>query len=84
MPRGRKDQSRSAKCDYHTDLLEVGADCENFVHEVFDRQDVILAESVLDDRVVRQRDTLAVNFAVAALVDQLADSLQVWLAEATG
>jgi hypothetical protein len=69
MPRKRKYQNRSAKCDYHTDLFEVGADGENFVHEVFDRQNVILAESVLNDRVIRQRDTLAVNFAVAALVD---------------
>jgi hypothetical protein len=54
------------------------------VHEVFDRQDVILAESVLNDRVIGQRDTLAVDFAVAALVDQLTDSLQVWLAKVMG
>jgi hypothetical protein len=52
------------------------------VHEIFDRQDVILAERVLNDRVIGQRDTLAVDFAVATLVDQLADGLQVWLAEA--
>ena len=54
------------------------------MHQVFDRQDVILAESGLDDGIIGQRYTLAVNFAVAALVDQLADSLQVWLAEAMG
>ncbi len=65
-----------------SDLLEIGADSENLVHEIFDRQDVILAESILNNRVVGQRDTLAVNFAIAALVDQLADGLQVWLAEA--
>jgi hypothetical protein len=54
------------------------------VHKVFDRQNVIFAESVLDDRVIGQRYTLAVDFAIAALVDQLADSLQVWLAEKMG
>jgi len=54
------------------------------VHEIFDRQDVILAESVLNDRVIGQRNTLAVDFAVATLVDQLADGLQVRLAETVG
>ena len=54
------------------------------MHEIFDRQDVILAESVLNNRVIGQRDTLAVNFAIATLVDQLADGFQVWLAEAMG
>ena len=54
------------------------------MHEIFDRQDVILAERVLNDRVIGQRDTLAVDFAVATLVDQLADGLQVWLSEAMG
>ena len=64
-----------------SDLLEIGTDGEDFVYQIFDRQNVIFAESVLDDRVIGQRYTLAVDFAVAALVDQLADSLQVWLAE---
>ena len=54
------------------------------MHEIFDRQDVILAESVLNDRVIGQRNTLAVDFAVATLVDQLADGLQVRLAETVG
>jgi hypothetical protein len=53
------------------------------VYEIFNRQDVILAEGVLNNRVIRQRDTLAVDFAIAPLVDQLTNSLQVRLAEVT-
>lgn len=53
------------------------------MHEIFNRQYVILAKSVLDDRVIGQRNALAVYFAVAPLVDQLTDSLQVGLAEVT-
>ena len=63
-----------------TDLLEVGASSEDLVYEIFDGEDVVLAESLLDDGVVRERDTLLVNLAVAALVDKLADRLQVGLA----
>ena len=54
------------------------------MHKIFDRQNVIFAERALDDRVIGQRYTLAVDFAVAALVDQLADTLQVWLAKKMG
>jgi hypothetical protein len=53
------------------------------VYEIFNRQDIILAEGVLNNRVIGQRDTLAVDFAVAPLVDQLTNSLQVRLAEGT-
>ena len=63
-----------------SDLLEIGTGGEDFVYQIFDRQNVIFAESVIDDRVIGQRYTLAVDFAVAALVDQLANSLEVGLA----
>ena len=49
------------------------------MHEILDGQDVILAKSILDDGIIGQRDTLTIDFAVATLVDQLADCLQVWL-----
>ena len=49
------------------------------MHEILDGQDIVLAKSILDDQVIGQRDTLTVDFAVATLVDQLADSLQVRL-----
>ena len=52
------------------------------MHEVFDGEDVVLAECLLDDRVVGEGDALLVDLAVAALVDQLADGLEVWLATA--
>ena len=50
------------------------------MYEIFDGEDVVLAESLLDDGVVRERDTLLVNLAVAALVNELTDGLQVRLA----
>lgn len=48
--------------------------------EVLDREDVVLAESLLDDRVVGKRNALLVDLSVSALVDQLTDRLQVRLA----
>jgi hypothetical protein len=53
------------------------------MYEIFHRQDVILAESVLNDSIVGQGNTLAADFAVAPLVDQLTDGLQVGLAKVT-
>jgi len=35
-----------------SDLFEVRANSENLVYEIFDRQDLILSESVLNDRVI--------------------------------
>ena len=48
--------------------------------EIFDREDVVLAKCLLDDLIVRERDTLLVDFAVATLVDELTDRFQVGLA----
>ena len=61
-------------------LLEVGTGGEDLVHEILDREDVVLAEGRLDDGVVGQGDALLLDLAVTALVDQLADGLQVGLA----
>jgi len=63
------------------DLLEVGADGVDLVDEILDREDVVLAECGLDRGVVGERNALLVDLAVAALVDELADRLQVRLAE---
>ena len=63
-----------------THLLEVGARSEDLVHEILDGEDVVLAEGLLNDGVVGEGDALLVNLAVAALVDKLADRLQVGLA----
>ena len=53
------------------------------MHEILDGQDVILAKIILNDRVGGQRNTLTIDFAIATLVDQLANGLQVRLSNAT-
>ena len=50
------------------------------MYEVLDREDVVLAESLLNNLVVGEGDTLLVDLAIAALVDQLANRLEVGLA----
>lgn len=61
-------------------LLEVVSHGEDFVHEIFQADDVLLAERLLDDAVVRERNALLVGFAEAALVHELAHGLQVRVA----
>jgi len=61
-------------------LLEIRTGGEDFVNKIFNRDDVVLAERLLNHTVVREGDTLLVDLAVAAFIDKLADSLQVWLA----
>ena len=61
-------------------LLEVRASGEDLVDEIFDGEDVVLAEGLLDDLVVGKGDALLVDLSVAALVDKLTDGLQVGLA----
>jgi len=60
-------------------LLEVGSNSEDFVDQILDRNDTILAKALLDELVVGQGDALAVDLAVSALVDELADGLEVRL-----
>ena len=66
-----------------THLLEIGANGEDLVHEILNGEDVVLAQSPLDDGVVGERDTLLVDLAVSALVDKLAYRLEVGLADRT-
>lgn len=58
-------------------LLEVRPGSDNLMHEIFDAKDVVLAQVLLDDGVVGEGSALFVDLAVAALVDQLADGLEV-------
>lgn len=69
-----------ANRSFYTYLLEVGSSREDLVDEVLDGEDVELAKSLLDDLVVGERNALLVDLAVAALVDELPNSLQVRLA----
>ena len=58
-------------------LLEVGANSEDLVDQVFHAYDAVLAEVLLDDGVVGKSDALLVDLTVTTLVDELTDSLEV-------
>jgi hypothetical protein len=64
-----------------TDLLEVGAGSGNLVNEIFYGENFVFAERLLDDGVVGKGNTLLVDLAVAALVNEFTDGLDVWLAK---
>lgn len=59
------------------DLLEVGANGVQLVDQILHTDDAVLAEVLLDDLVVGEGNTLLVDLAVTALVDELTDALQV-------
>jgi len=61
-------------------LLEVRANGEDLVDEILHADDVVAAEGLLDHLVADKRDALAANLACTALVDHLADSLEVRIA----
>lgn len=54
-------------------VLEVGPGRGDFVDEVLDGQDPVLAEVLLDDGVGSQGQALAVDLCVSTLVDQVTD-----------
>jgi hypothetical protein len=58
-------------------LLEVGANSVDLVDEVLDADNAELAEVLLDEVVVGDREALLVDLSVTALVDKLTDGLQV-------
>lgn len=58
-------------------LLEVRPNGVDLMYEILDGEDIVLAERLLDDRVAAQGNACLIDFAVTALVDQLADSLEV-------
>lgn len=58
-------------------LLEVGANSVDLVDQVLNGQNTVFAQVGLDDRVLRQRNSLLVNLTVTSLVDQLSDGGQV-------
>ena len=61
-------------------LLEVGANGKDLMDEIFHAHDTVLSQMILDDLVVGERNTLLVDLAVAALVDEFADGLEVGIA----
>jgi hypothetical protein len=58
-------------------LLKVGANSIDFVNQILDANDAKLAQRLFNDRVVRDWHALLVNLGESALVDELADSLEV-------
>lgn len=60
-------------------LLEGRSDGSDFVDDIFDRDDTVLAERLLDDGVGGKGDTLLVDLSVTSLVDEFSDSLEVRL-----
>jgi hypothetical protein len=61
-------------------LLEVGADGEDFVDQVFHADNAELAQVVLDQLVVGERDPLLVDLPISTLVHEFAHRLQVGIA----
>lgn len=58
-------------------LLEVGANGVDLVDQILHADNAELAEVLLDDLVVGEGNTLLVDLAVTALVQELTDGLQV-------
>jgi hypothetical protein len=59
--------------------LEVGSAGDQLVDQVLDTDEAVLAQSLLDDRVVVQGDPLSGDLGVTSLVDELLDGLEVGL-----
>lgn len=57
--------------------LEVRAACCDLVNQVLNADNVVLAQRLLDDAVISQRNTLLVHLAESTLVHELLDGLQV-------
>ena len=62
-------------------LFEVGANSKDLVDKVLDGKDVVFSECLFDHLVIGEGHSLFVDPPVTALVDQLANSLEVWLAK---
>jgi hypothetical protein len=58
-------------------LLEVRANSVDLMNEIFDANNVVLAEGFLDDLVVEQRNTLTIDLSKSTLVNKLTNTLQV-------
>jgi len=54
-------------------FLEVSTAGGDFVDQIFETDETLLAEVVFDDFVVDQWESLSVGFAVTSLVDQFSD-----------
>ena len=71
---GQLERPKEVRC-----LLEVWSHGDNLMHQILHTYDAISAQIGLNDLIVSQRDALLVNFAIASLVDQIADCLDRWI-----
>jgi len=58
-------------------LLEVGANSEDLVDQIFHADNAILTKGVLYDGVVGEGDTLLVNLSISTLVDEFTNGFEV-------
>ncbi len=58
-------------------MLEVGANSEDLVDQILHADNAVLAEVLLNDRVIGESNALLVDLPVPTLVNELADGLQV-------
>ena len=61
-------------------MLEVGTDGVYLVDKILHTHNAKLAEAGFDDRIISERDTLLIDFAIATLVDELANTFKRWIA----
>ena len=59
------------------DFLKVRTDSDDFMNEVFDTDNTVLAKGLFNDSIVMDRDTLLLNLGISTLVDQFTNGLQV-------
>ncbi len=60
-------------------LLEVGANSVDLMNQIFHADDAVFAEILLNDGVISERNALFLDLAISTLVDELADTLEVWV-----
>jgi hypothetical protein len=58
-------------------FLKVRTDSGDFMNEVFDTDNTVLAKGLFNDSIVMDRDTLLLNLGISTLVDQFTNGLQV-------
>ena len=62
------------------DFLKVTSNSEDLVNDILHTDDPESAEGFLDDSIVSKRDALSLDLAVATLVDELTNALEVRVA----
>ena len=60
-------------------MLEVWTDGEDLVDQILHTDDTVFAKAVLDDGVVGKSNALLIDLSISTLVDELTDSLEVWV-----